>query len=250
VILVDVGNTDTVIARLPGASAGEGLPPGDPEVLRREPTPESVADREALALRILGARASAEAVGVCSVVPAVTAALTAADPAVAAVDHAWDFPFGVVVDGPASVGADRWCNVAAAAAAGLTEALVVDAGTATTIDVLEGGDFVGGFIAPGMAFAARQLQTRAARLREVPFAPCPLAPGRDTAAALQAGAYHVGVHGVVGVVDALLATRPGARVVLTGGLGGYLARPGWNHDPAWTLRGLGVLLRRRRPDAR
>ncbi len=249
-ILVDVGNTDTVVARLAGGIAGEGLPAGAPQFLLREPTPDTGSAREELAVRILAARTAAETVAVCSVVPAVTGTLTGAAPDVVAVDHTWDFPFGVAVDEPASVGADRWCNVAAATAAGHGQALVVDAGTATTIDVLADGAFVGGLIAPGMAFAARQLQTRAARLQEVPFAPCPLVPGRDTAAALQAGAYHVGVHGVVGVVQALLATRPDARVVLTGGLGGYLVRPGWKHDPAWTLRGLSVLLRRRRPDAR
>ena len=144
-----------------------------------------------------------------------------------------------------TVGADRWCNVAAACAAGLRDAIVVDAGTATTIDVLDGGTFAGGLIAPGMAFAARQLQTRAAQLWEVPFAPCPLAPGADTAAALQGGAFHVGVHGVSGTVSALLAGRPRAQVVLTGGLGRFLTRDGWPWDPLWTLRGLAALAWRR-----
>jgi len=244
-ILVDVGNTDTVIARL-------AAPQGPSKLLRRVPTPRAAAAADSLAAEVadLAAGAPAEAVGVCAVVPAVAAALLAAVPAAAAVDHTWDFPFAVAVQSPQTVGADRWCNVAAAMDAGWADALVVDAGTATTIDVLEAGVFTGGLIAPGMAFAARQLQQQASQLWEVPFAPCPLAPGRDTASALQAGAFHVGIHGVAGTVGALQVAYRDARVVLCGGLGRFLRRPGWHHDPDWTFRGLAALLLRRDPAAR
>jgi type III pantothenate kinase len=150
-------------------------------------------------------------------------------------------PFAHDIRGPQTVGADRWCNVAAAVDAGLTDALVVDAGTATTFDVLAGGVFRGGLIAPGMSFAARALQREAARLWEVPFAPAELRAGRDTQEALAIGAYHVGVHGVRGTVIALLERYPGCTVVMTGGLGGWAALPGWQYHPDWTLRGLAVL---------
>ncbi len=246
-LLVDAGNTDTVVARL---AAGADPVDAEIELLDRAPTAGEPAAAAGLVHRILAARQPREAVVLGTVVPPVAAALTGACPEAAVVDHRWDFPFAVAIDNPHTVGADRWGNVAAAAAAGLDRAIVVDAGTATTIDVLRDGVFVGGLIAPGMAFAARQLQTLGARLWEVPFAPCALAPGRDTEAALRAGAYHVGVHGVAGVVGALLAQEPGAAVRLTGGLGGHLARPGWPHDPHWTLRGLAVLQRHRDPSAR
>ncbi|MHB8080338.1 MAG: type III pantothenate kinase, partial [Candidatus Krumholzibacteriia bacterium] len=117
------------------------------------------------------------------------------------------------------------------------DALVVDAGTATTFDLLADGRFRGGLIAPGMAFAARCLGEEAARLSPAPFAPCPLEVGITTAAALQAGAFHVGVRGVLGVVDGLLERYGPRPVAVTGGLGPYLARAGWLHDPDWTLRG-------------
>jgi len=121
---------------------------------------------------------------------------------------------------------------------------VVDAGTATTIDVLADGAFVGGLIAPGMAFAARQLQDRAARLWPVPFERCALRPGRQTNEALQIGGYHVGVHGVVGTVDALRCQYPEARVLVTGGLASHLDQPGWRLDALLTFRGLAFLLPR------
>ena len=70
------------------------------------------------------------------------------------VDHTCELPFALEVTAPAKVGPDRLCNVAAAAAAGLGSALIVDAGTATTFDILLDGSFIGGMIAPGMASAA------------------------------------------------------------------------------------------------
>ncbi len=168
---------------------------------------------------------------VACVVPVVGEALAARLPDAASVDHTWAFPFTHEVRQPQTVGADRWCNVAAAVHAGLADALVVDAGTATTFDVLVGGVFLGGLIAPGMAFAARKLQEEAARLWVVPFAPCELRAGRDTEEALAIGAFHVGVHGVRGTIAALLARHPGCEVVVTGGLGGHVTQAGWRLRP-------------------
>lgn len=238
-LLIDVGNSKTLAARItlvPGGTVGPL------ERLWIGATPRSAAAR--LAATVARLHLPGEPAGLASVVPRVTAALRATLPDLRCVDHTWDFPFTVAIRQPETVGADRWCNVAAAADAALRDAIVVDAGTATTIDVLADGVFVGGFIAPGMAFAARKLQEEAARLWTVPFAPVPLVPGQDTSEALAAGAFHVGTRGVIATVEALLDERPDARVVLTGGLGGYLERPDWQYDPDWTLRGLAVLLQR------
>jgi type III pantothenate kinase len=172
----------------------------------------------------------------------VSEVLRAALPGLRSVDHTWRFPFGVRVDRPETVGPDRFCNMAAAVASGLSDAIVEDAGTATTIDVLRDGDFVGGLIAPGMAFAARKLQEEGAMLWRVPFERTELVPGRDTASALAIGAYQVGVRGIVGAVEGLLKDLPAAQVVVTGGLGVHVARGDWLHDPDWTLRGLAALL--------
>lgn len=239
-LLVDVGNSRTVAVT--AAAAPDGAVVGAITEIFAADTPAEVQGAASLAAELLSRAPGDALVGVASVVPAVTAALRAARPGVRAVDHTWRFPFTVRVTGPETVGADRWCNVAAAVGENLADAIVVDAGTATTIDVLAGGAFVGGLIAPGMAFAARKLQESGARLWTVPFAPCPLAPGGDTATALQAGAYHVGRQGVLGVVRDLAARYPRAQVVVTGGLGGHLAQVGWRDDPWWTLRGLARLL--------
>lgn len=238
-LLIDAGNSRTLVLR----AAIEGGCLVEPVVVVVDaPTPRTDAETRALVGHIDAARDDEEPVAVASVIPRLTAALASAVPQLHSVDQAWGFPFVVAIEQPETVGADRWCNVAAAVAAGLRHALVVDAGTATTIDVLADGVFVGGLIAPGMAFAARQLQDRAARLWPVPFERCALRPGRHTAEALQVGGYHVGVHGVVGTVDALQRQYPLARVLVTGGLASHLDQPGWRLDALLTFRGLAFLL--------
>ncbi len=241
-LLINAGNTRCVAARLPDDAAAGGI-----VRLAEVATPRSAAAARRLTSRLAAMRQPDEPAAAASVVPLVSDALVRDLADLHLVDHTWDFPFAATIRHPRTVGADRWCNVAAAAAAGMTDALVIDAGTATTIDVLADGVFVGGLIAPGMAFAARRLQEAAPQLWRVPFAACELRPGRDTEEALQIGAFHVGVRGVTGTVEALLVPRPHSAVVLTGGLGAFLARPGWRHDPDWTLRGLAALSARRGP---
>lgn len=178
-----------------------------------------------------------------SVVPRI-AGLLPGDLDLIVVDHTLDLPFDLGVDIPAQVGPDRLCNMATAAASGLVSALVVDAGTATTFDLLLEGKFVGGLIAPGMAFAARKLGEAAARLEPVPFGPAGWEVGRNTEAAMAGGAWHVGTGGVLATVSGLLGRYGDLPVIVTGGLGSYLQDSDWYQDPHWTLRGAAILAQR------
>ena len=251
-VIVDIGNSRTRAVSWTGAEeqqpgrlfekAGAGVPTALPQ-LGEWPTPsaESGADlllRELVALR---RDSGAELLVLVSVVPRVDQLIRTALPASVCIDHTTGLPFAVGVEQPATVGADRYCNVAAACFAGLSDALIVDAGTATTFDILRAGEFIGGLIAPGMAFAAARLGESAARLEAVPFAPCPLDAGRDTAAAMSRGAYHVGRHGVLGTIAALHERYGDMPVVLTGGLGEMLGTDAGAYDRDWTLRGAALL---------
>ncbi len=178
-----------------------------------------------------------------SVVPGVVDLLPE-DIGIEVVDHTSDLPFVLDVEDPGQVGPDRMCNMAAAAASGLTSALVVDAGTATTFDLLVDGVFCGGMIAPGMAFAARQLGEAASRLSPVPFGPADWDVGRDTRAAMAAGAWHAGTGGIRSVVEGLSARYGDMPVIVTGGLGGNFVDQNWYFDPHWTLRGAAILANR------
>lgn len=216
-----------------------------PELLAL-PTPRGAEATQAVVTALNAALEStgADAAVVASVVPAAGEPLLAALPGALSIDHTAPFSFTNGVDDPAAVGADRYCNVAAATAAGLSAALIVDCGTATTFNLLRDGIFQGGLIAPGMALAATALGETAARLAPVPLAPCPLRVGRDTASAMAAGAYHVGRQGVLGTVAALRERYGELPVIVTGGLGGLLAQTEWPYDPDWTARGAACLAER------
>ena len=69
---------------------------------------------------------------------------------------------------PAQLGVDRWCALIGARHLGGSPRLVVMAGTATTIDGLDGaGNFLGGLILPGLDLMRRSLARDTAAL---PFA--------------------------------------------------------------------------------
>jgi type III pantothenate kinase len=235
-LVVDVGNTCTTLAAVDQTVVRlETLPSGDP-------------------LRVLAAvrahlSCSEEPVAVASVVPAVGEPLLAALPGARPADHRAVLPFATTVARPEAVGADRYCNMTAAVAAGWRHALVVDAGTATTFDVLRDGVFVGGLIAPGLEFAGRALGERAARLDPVTIEPTIASPRSDTAGALAAGSYLVGAYGVLGLIAALLEGSGPVPVAFTGGLAPAIRRcaglppsaAGWIWDPDWTLRGAALL---------
>ncbi len=251
--VVDVGNSRLTMAvcdpavylPVPGASwpgPTSGLPALQPVLEIQHASghvPDGKPPEDLLAAAV--ENIDVDACVLVSVVPDLTARIVGKLPDVAVIDHTLKMPFAWGVDDPSQVGPDRLVNMALACAWGLQDALVVDAGTATTFDLLDGGAFKGGLIAPGMAFAAAKLGEYAARLAPVPFGPCPLEVGTDTAGAMAAGAWHTSFFGVNGTIEALLKAYGPRPVILTGGLGRFLAVEGRHVDPFWTLRGAGWL---------
>lgn len=123
-------------------------------------------------------------------------------------------------DNPHEVGADRIVNGIAAYQAFGGPVVVVDFGTATTIDVISAeGEYLGGAIAPGVETSAEALFSKAARLSKVDLEPPAGVIGTNTRASVQAGL----MLGEAAMVDGLvrrvwdeLGTR--TTVVATGGL--------------------------------
>ena len=131
-------------------------------------------------------------------------------------------PVRAAVDFPERVGVDRLLAGLAAHRHAGGACVVVDVGTAMTVDAVDaGGTFLGGHILPGPTLAARSLHHYTAALPEVPFVHGDRPPepvGRNTEAAIRAGL----VHGLAGAVDRLVrCTRDAlggdAPVVATGG---------------------------------
>jgi type III pantothenate kinase len=135
-----------------------------------------------------------------------------------------DVPLAIHVDEPQRVGIDRLLGALAANRLRSPEraAIVVDLGTAITVDLLDSqGAFAGGAILPGIAVSAQALAEHTDALPTVTvdyWQPAPSALGKSTVKAIQAGLFW----GAVGAIRELaskladgLAVRP--DVFLTGG---------------------------------
>ena len=125
----------------------------------------------------------------------------------------------VKIDNPSEVGADRIVNAVAAFSRYGGPCIVVDFGTAITLDAISSqGEYLGGAICPGIAIASEALFRRTARLPQIELIEPAKVIGSNTVASLQAGLYY----GTLGMVDAILdrmiAELGGAaKVVATGG---------------------------------
>lgn len=132
-------------------------------------------------------------------------------------------PMPVSIAEVATVGADRFCNVAGAVTLEHRNAIVVDLGTANTYDLLEDGVFVGGLIGPGAITAHRAMVNSGAQLPPITFSWPITLVGRTTAEAMVSGSFYQAVGSVTHVIQRLRERCPEAAVLVTGGLGEMLA---------------------------
>jgi type III pantothenate kinase len=156
-----------------------------------------------------------------------------------------DLPSKVLTDPPGETGVDRVCNVAAAFEQLGKACVVVDAGTAITVNCCnEKGDFLGGAIAPGAEMMFEALHDRTAKLPRVDFAVPQGVFGRSTKEAIRQGVYY-GVRGMVKELVENYATELGVwpDLIATGGDAAKLFE-GWElvHavSPDLTLYGIAL----------
>jgi type III pantothenate kinase len=220
-LAVDIGNSETTVGRFVGR---------DLDGFWRLTSGRHTADEVRYILEaLLKVPAAGWGSILCSVVPALTKpwsdalrSLTGLTPVEVT---AAGSKLPVQVPDPSSVGADRIANAYAARALYGTPAIVVDLGTATTLDCIsKAGAYVGGAIAPGVVTASEELFRRAARLARVDLRRPERALGKTTEECLRIGV----LWGNAGLVDALvrrvraeLGGRP--KVIATGGLASVLA---------------------------
>lgn len=151
---------------------------------------------------------------------------------------------GALVNGyrdPGALGADRWANLLGARALlGAVDAIIVDAGTAVTVDALRAdGRHAGGAIVAGLDAGRAGLRAAA------PALPAPIdaaaLPATGPGEAIGAGT----LVGLAAAIERLAAVVGGdlerPRRLLTGGDAERLAPwlgPDWAQEPLLTLRGV------------
>jgi type III pantothenate kinase len=253
ILVIDVGNTDTVF----GVYRGEVLA----EQWRLPSDQCRAADACAAQLQAsLAARGfggdQIEGAIICSVVPALVAPLQLActrcfQKRALVVGPDMDTGIKICYENPQELGPDRIANAVAAFARYRRDLIVVDCGTATTFDcVSAAGEFLGGVIAPGLALSGQALHQRTSRLPAVELVAPQRVVARTTKAAMQAGIIlgHAGL--VDGIVERIRQeTGTDQYVVATGGLARLVAdhaRTIDTVDPGLTLGGLKIIFDRNR----
>jgi type III pantothenate kinase len=254
IVLADVGNTRIKLAVLAAAAGPEALPgvTGRQDLLSREFRPSNLE-------HWLGRVAAGPAlILVASVHESAATRLEAAIAEISVARHRplrqrrigrEHLPLAVDVDEPARVGIDRLAAAAAAAAAkdAARPAVVIDCGTATTVDVVSReGSFLGGAILPGPELLSRALAEGTSRLpavAELDGGAVPTMPGRSTQAAIAAG-IGFGMRGAVSrlIAEATSALGAPPQLFLTGGSRGIVrdAVPDAIEIPDLVLHGIAL----------
>jgi type III pantothenate kinase len=199
-----------------------------------------------------------DAVILSSVVPPVTTALhlmardrLGVEPFV--VDASLDLGIELLVEEPTKLGADRLVDCIAAFATYGGPAIIIDLGTATTIDAISAtGDFVGGAIATGVGTSLKALSANASQLFNIELQLPHDTLGKNTVDQLRIGIVLGHLALLEGLVTRMkrelgVADLP---VILTGGLAPLFAGQSplfTDHDPELTLRGLRLIYDRLTP---
>jgi type III pantothenate kinase len=156
------------------------------------------------------------------------------------------------MDNPRELGADRLTNAVAAHAALGGPCVVVDFGTAITYDVVsEGGEYLGGIIAPGVEISLEALTTRAAAIPKIDLTAPRTLIGKSTVEAIRSGVVFGFAAQVDGIVTRLRdELGEGTRVIATGGLAEAIVpfcTTIEDVDPLLTLTGLRLIFERNLP---
>jgi type III pantothenate kinase len=154
----------------------------------------------------------------------------------------------ILYDEPRNVGADRIANAIGAYDLYEGPTIIVDFGTANTVDaVSERGEYLGGAIFPGIEISLDALFARAAMLRRVELVAPKNVIGKSTIEAIQSGAVYGYTGQVDGLVERFEAELGKCAVVATGGLAELIiphSRTIEHLEPWLTLQGLRLVYER------
>jgi len=250
-LCIDTGNTQTVIGLFDGKELADHW--------RIATVAERTADELALMIQqFLGfhgfsSASQIDGVAVSSGVPRVTVELRQMT------ERYFGFPalvlepgirtgMPILYDNPKEVGADRIANAVAAYDLYGGPSIVVDFGTANTIEAIsEQGEYLGGAIFPGIEISMDALFGRAAALRRVELIAPRNVIGKSTVESIQSGA----VYGFSGQVDALVERFQSelgqCTVLATGGLAEPIIKHSstiQHYEPWLTLQGLRIIFER------
>jgi len=155
----------------------------------------------------------------------------------------------IAVDNPREVGADRIVNAVSAIESYPDGAVIVDSGTAITIDIVSPSKtYLGGTIMPGIMIGMDALASRTAKLGRVAIVRPERAVGKNTADSIRSGIYY----GFAGMIDRVIEEILKeidfkAEIISTGGLAHELSTSSKyikHFEKDLTLKGLDLIANR------
>ncbi len=154
----------------------------------------------------------------------------------------------IKVDNPKSVGGDRIVAAVAAVAQFEGPIIIIDMGTATTLDVVDkGGSYIGGMILPGVKVSLNALVGNTAQLPQINLDTPKRVIGKNTVECMQNGIMFGNASMLDGLIDRVeeeLGEK--CTLVATGGMSRFIT-PLCSHKityvPDLLLRGLLILYR-------
>jgi type III pantothenate kinase len=264
-LAIDVGNTQTVIG-LFGTDDGEpsGGSGAERDLLdhwRIATNIDRTSDELALLVQeFLGFHGFSfdediDGVALCSSVPSITAAVREMTQryfgfAALVVEPGIRTGMPILYENPKEVGADRIADAVAAYDLYGGPTIVVDFGTATTVEAISGeGEYLGGAILPGVDISLEALFGRAAALRKVELVEPRSVIGKNTIESIQSGALYGFAAQVDGLATRMMKELGEATVVATGGLAVLIApfcSTVTETEPWLTLHGLRLIFEKNR----
>jgi len=242
ILCIDIGNTSTKMARVGGASVRDMMS-----------RPRAATSDQLARLMRRVARDGVDAAAIASVRPGATGAVRAMirrdlglEPLV--VTSRVDLPIEIATRRPARVGVDRICAACGALRGRARDAIIIDAGSAITVDLVLDRRFLGGLIMAGPQLSLKALHQFTAQLPDLVLSDVRGDAFDDTAPAMLTGAT-VGTAGAIRAAVELLesrACRRGISVWLTGGHAPRLESrlpSRWKYMPGLTLLGLAEIAR-------
>ncbi len=148
------------------------------------------------------------------------------------------------VEYPKEIGSDRVANVIGAKSEMGDNVIVVDFGTAITIDVVNSGNFIGGAILPGLRTSMLSLFSKTAKLPQVELKFIDSTIGKNTSENIQIGVIKTTIFGIETLIDKIKnETKIKYAVMATGGMAKSLKGTSKifdNYDPYLTLKGIDI----------
>ena len=222
ILAVDIGNTNIVLGGFE-----------DKEILFREriSTNRNATDLEYMtyfktALEMHSRKVSdIKGAIISSVVPSVTATAKQAIEKLAGVSAMTVGPgiktgLSIMIDNPATLGADLAVDAAAAISQYKPPMIIIDMGTATTMSVVDKNkNYIGGVIMTGMAVSSEALTTRTSQLPRIAFEAPKKVIGTNTVDCMKSGLMYSTASSIDGMIERIEdELKEKCTVIATGGL--------------------------------